>query len=62
MPLMGSRGGASSGGFGRNAGNGANVPLYPFTTFTFTSAGTTGRTGPSQATLISSYNASPIHG
>jgi hypothetical protein len=32
-----------------------NSSLYTFTTFTFTSAGTSGRNGPSLATLLSSY-------
>jgi hypothetical protein len=56
MPLLGSKGGASISGFGRNSG--ANLKLYPFTTFTFTSGGTSGRNGPSLATLINSYNGS----
>jgi hypothetical protein len=35
---------------------GGGPPLYAFTTFTFTNADTTGRIGPTLATLLASYN------
>jgi hypothetical protein len=37
-------------------GGGGGAPLYAFTTFTFTNAATTGRIGPTLATLLASYN------
>jgi len=37
-------------------GGGGGPPLYAFTTFTFTNAATTGRIGPTLATLLASYN------
>lgn len=37
------------------------IPLYTFTTHTFTNCGTTGRTGPSLATCRSSYNTAEVN-
>lgn len=38
---------------------GNEQPLYAFTTHTFTTASTTGRTGPTQAACVSAYSAAP---
>jgi hypothetical protein len=38
--------------------NDTSAPLYSFTAHTFTSAGTTGRTGPALSTIVAAYTAS----
>jgi hypothetical protein len=52
MPLLGTRGSASSRGFGRFGGSDG---LFAFTSFTFTPAGASSATGPSLAQLQSAY-------
>ena len=56
MPLPITRGAASAIGFGLFGGGGGG--LFPFTTFTFTSVGVSGSTGPTsgQFAANSSYN------
>lgn len=46
-------------GGGTGGGGGGSPALFSFTTFTFTSAGTVGRFGPTLSTLQSSYSAQP---
>lgn len=53
MPLIATRGAASSRGFGRFGGGGF---IYPFTSHTFTNGGVVGKTGPSLSTLQSVYS------
>jgi hypothetical protein len=53
MPLIETFGSGSSRGLGRGLGGGA---LYAFASHTFTTAGTTGRLGPSLASLQSTYS------
>lgn len=54
MPVMRSFGAGSIRGF---LGSGGIPGLYPFSTFTFTNAGVTGRTGPSLAQCRTAYSA-----
>jgi hypothetical protein len=54
-PLMGSFGGGSARGFGRNFNPGSSG-LYEFTNHTFTNAGVTGRTGPTLTQCRNAYS------
>lgn len=54
MPTIITRGAGSARSFGFAGGGGGS--LYTFTSFTFTNGGQTGASGPSLATLLSSYN------
>jgi hypothetical protein len=56
MPTIGRIGSTSHFGFDRNA---AGSSVYPFTTFTFTPCGITGRYGPTLANMKSAYSATP---
>lgn len=46
---------------GGNVGNTPEIPLYTFTTHTFTSCGTSGVSGPALSTCVSSYNGTEVN-